>query len=429
MGKPDFRLPPGVKDILPEEIPKWHYLEDIIRELAKLHRFREIRTPIFEMALLFQRGVGEATDIVVKEMYLFKDRGGRELALRPEGTAPVARAYVEHGLHTRPQPLKLYYVGPMFRHDRPQMGRNRQFHQFGAEIFGAPGPAADAEVIFLLAQFLRRAGVREWELELNSVGCPVCRPQLVAALKEYLEGRASHLCPDCRQRLERNPLRVLDCKEESCRQVVQQAPTPLDYLCSRCESHFRGVQEELYSLEVPFRLNPRLVRGLDYYTGTTFEVLSPRLGAQNALGGGGRYDYLVEECGGPPTPGVGFAVGLERVLLALERQEDSPLPKDEVRWGIFVVAADEEGRKRQAYWLKLLRSAGLPADRDYASGRGLRAQLKQADRHRARWALILGAEELGRGMVRLRDLESGEQVDLPEAEVIAWLRQKETGGS
>ncbi|MGO0122997.1 histidine--tRNA ligase [Desulfothermobacter acidiphilus] len=428
MGKLDLRLPPGVKDILPEEIPGWHYLEDVVRELALLYRFHEIRTPILEKALLFKRGVGETTDIVLKEMYVFKDRGGRELALRPEGTAPIVRAYVEHGLHTRPQPLKLYYLGPMFRHDRPQMGRSRQFHQFGAEIFGAPGPLADAEIIAFLSAFLSRAGVRDWELELNSVGCPECRPRLLAALQDYFRAHLTELCPDCRQRLERNPLRVLDCKEAVCQEVVQRAPTPMDYLCSRCQSHFAAVQEELRGMELPFRINPRLVRGLDYYTGTAFEVLSSSLGAQNALGGGGRYDYLVQECGGPPTPGVGFAVGLERVLLALSKQPDCPFPTGEKRQGVFVVAPDEEGRREQARWVRRLRSAGVPSDRDYVAERGLRAQLRQADRMGARWALILGSEELAQGKVRLRDLEKGEQFDLPVERVIDWLKTEATGG-
>ncbi|MEW6447484.1 MAG: histidine--tRNA ligase [Bacillota bacterium] len=416
-----MKKPRGVHDILPGEVERWQYLESLIRELARVYGFQEIRTPVFEFTELFLRGVGEETDIVAKEMYSFSDRRGRSLSLRPEGTAPVVRAFIENSMYTWPQPVKLYYMGPMFRYDRPQAWRYRQFHQFGVEVFGSADPAVDVEVIALLKDFYDRIGLRNLILEVNSVGCPECRGDLVAALRSYFRGSAD-LCRDCKDRVERNPLRLLDCKEERCRELARKAPVPLQFLCPRCEEHFQAVKRELDTHNISYTVNPRLVRGLDYYTGTAFEVLVPDAGAQNAIGGGGRYDNLVETCGGPPTPGVGFAVGLERTMRALE-QQGVKLPGT-AGLEVFVVTAGEGAAAKLPGVLRLLRRAGVAADRGH-TGRGLKGQLKQAHRRGARWAVILGDEELSRGCVAVRDMDTGAQVEISEAELVQWLRTRQ----
>lgn len=413
-----IKRPRGVADILPGEVERWQRLESAIHELARVYDYREIRTPIFEFTELFQRGVGEETDIVAKEMYTFSDRRGRSLSLRPEGTAAVVRAFIENNMHAWPQPVKLYYVGPMFRYDRPQAGRFRQFHQFGAEVFGSAEPAVDAEVIDLLMTFYDKIGLQGLELQINSVGCPECRKELTAALSAYMRPRTAVLCRDCKERVKRNPLRLLDCKEPGCRALVKEAPVPLDFLCAPCAAHFAAVKRELETLDIGYNVNPSLVRGLDYYTGTSFEVLLPGIGAQNAIGAGGRYDNLVETCGGPPTPGVGFAVGIERTLLALEQQGVDL--SGETRRGVFVAVVGEDATPDAVRILRALREAGIQADRDFAR-RGLKAQLKQAHKRRVKWVVIVGEEELSRGNVAVRHMDTGEQVEVNEAELISFL--------
>ncbi|MDA8353034.1 MAG: histidine--tRNA ligase, partial [Firmicutes bacterium] len=315
-----FRIPRGTQDLLPGEVEKWQYVEEKAKELCRRYHFSEVRTPVFEQTSLFQRGVGETTDIVEKEMYTFEDRGGRSLTLRPEGTASVVRSFVENKLYADTPPTKLYYIGPMFRYERPQAGRQRQFHQFGVEVFGTEEPDVDAEIIDLGYRFYRATGLADVKVELNSVGCPRCRPVHREALVEYLTPHKEELCKDCQSRLERNPMRILDCKNESCHRITEGAPKVIDFLCDHCGPHFDSVKEALELLEVPFHVNTRLVRGLDYYTQTAFEFVLEGKGG-GSLGGGGRYNGLVEEVGGPETPGIGFAVGLERVLMALEQQE------------------------------------------------------------------------------------------------------------
>jgi histidyl-tRNA synthetase len=413
--------PRGTNDILPGEIERWQYLESVLREVAELYGYQEIRTPIFEHTELFQRGVGETSDIVEKEMYTFIDRGERSLTLRPEGTASTVRALLEHKRHTGPLPVKFYYIGPMFRYDRPQAGRFRQFHQFGVEVFGAAEPGLDAEVIAMSMDIYGRLGLHNLHVELNSVGCPQCRKVYREALQNYLKDKLAELCPTCQGRYSKNPLRIFDCKSPQCQQLVADAPTINQMLCTDCQAHFQQVQEYLRELKISFNLNPGLVRGLDYYTRTAFEIVAEGIGAQSAIGGGGRYDNLVEECGGPSLPGIGYAMGLERILLTLEEQQVSlPLP---ARKTIFVAAIGEEAQKAAAILAQDLRKAGLPAERDY-QGRSLKAQLKTAHRLEASYTLIIGEEEMQKGIVQLRKMLESQQLCLPWPEVVPYLKKE-----
>ncbi|MDN5348167.1 MAG: histidyl-tRNA synthetase [Clostridia bacterium] len=413
--------PRGTEDILPEEIEAWYYLESTAREVCRQYGYREIRTPIFEHTELFNRSVGETSDIVSKEMYTFDDRGGRSITLRPEGTAPVVRAFLEHHLYAQVQPVKLFYLGPMFRYGRPQAGRLRQFHQFGVEAFGSQDPAIDAEVIALAMDFYRRLGLKNLELHLNSVGCPACRSEHRARLQEFLRDRLSELCPTCRERFERNPLRIFDCKEEACREMVARAPTITEALCGNCAAHFQAVQRYLRAIGIEFQVDTYLVRGLDYYTHTAFEIMVEGIGAQSSIGGGGRYNGLVEACGGPPTPGVGFGLGLERILLALKAQGWEP----ERRGGADVlVLTAGPGLEEQAFRLTAaLRAAGLAADKDYL-GRSLKAQMKYAGRYPVKLAVILGPEEWGRGRALVRDLAEGWQEEVPLNGLIDYCQKR-----
>lgn len=404
--------PRGTEDIVGAASAEWQFLEKLARDLGRRYGYEEIRTPIFEHTELFARSVGETSDIVSKEMYTFTDRGGRSLTLRPEGTAAVVRAFLENRLYTGPLPVKLYYLGPMFRYGRPQAGRLRQFHQFGAELLGARDPAADAEVISLAMEFFQTLGLAGLELHLNSVGCPQCRPAYRQALLSYLGPRREELCADCLARYERNPLRVFDCKEERCREVLRAAPLVTQYLCPDCAAHFAAVKEALQAMEIQYHEDPWLVRGLDYYTNTAFEIMVAGIGAQSSLGGGGRYDGLVAECGGPPTPAVGLAIGLERVLLALRNQgKQLPLPEERK---IFVATASPAGARLAVGLLARLRRAGYTADKDYL-GRSLKAQMKQADRWGAAVTVILGEEELAQGVATLRHMPTGQQEKVPLA--------------
>ena len=398
--------PRGTADITPGEIQKWRYVEGEFYRICRAFGYAEIRTPVFEHTELFVRGVGDTTDIVEKEMYTFVDRGGRSITLRPENTAPAVRAYLENGLYNAPKPVKLFYIGPMFRYDRPQAGRLRQFHQAGVEVFGSYDPAVDAETAAMAVGYLEGLGLKNLELHINSVGCSSCRPVLRQKLKEFFASYSGELCEHCRQRLSKNPLRVLDCKNESCREAAALAPVTHDYLCGDCSRHFDRVKEYLKRAGVEFTVNPRLVRGLDYYTHTAFEITAPGIGAQSSVGGGGRYNGLVEACGGPPTPGVGFAVGLERVILALD-QQGIVLP-DEGGLEVFVVSAGEKTSEEAFALLQEIRRKGISADKDYM-GRSVKAQMKQAARSKAFYAVIAGEEELKAGCVVIKDMASGEQ--------------------
>ncbi|BCU82508.1 histidine--tRNA ligase [Polycladomyces abyssicola] len=417
----NVRIPRGTADIMPGEVEKWQYVEEKARDVCRRYHFSEIRTPIFEHTELFQRGVGETTDIVEKEMYTFEDRGGRSLTLRPEGTAAVVRAFVEHKVYGQPQPTKWFYIGPMFRYERPQAGRMRQFHQFGLEVFGSHDPGTDAEVIALGAHFFEAVGLKGVTVHLNSVGCPKCRPVHREKLVAYLTPHKDRLCRDCQSRLERNPLRILDCKNETCRQITEGAPAVLDVLCDECAPHFEAVKRHLDLLGVDYTVNPRLVRGLDYYTRTAFEYMLEGLGAQaSTIGGGGRYNGMVEEFGGGDVPGIGFATGLERVLLALEEQGVT-LPLDR-SLDCFLVTLGDEAQEKAVTLLQSLRKAGCSADRDYL-GRKLKAQMKAADRMNARFVAILGEEELKQNQIVVKDMTTGEQETVNLDQFVDYIRQ------
>jgi len=416
-----IQRPKGTQDLLPGEIEKWHYLENVIRQVCRDYGYEEIRTPIFEATELFERGVGETTDIVNKEMYTFIDKGNRSLTLRPEGTASVCRAFVENKLHAGTLPVKLYYIGPMFRYENTQKGRYRQFHQFGVEVLGADQPIVDAEVIQMVWELYRRLGLKDIEVLLNSVGCPECRSRYRNRLQEFLKDKQDKLCGDCRSRLERNPLRILDCKNRGCQELTADAPTINTVLCDDCADHFAKVKSFLDVAGVKYRVNPRLVRGLDYYCKTAFEVLVDDIGAQNAICGGGRYDGLIESIGGPPTPGIGFAMGMERVLAAMERQQC--MPDFDTNQFVMIVALGDQAQHKGFELLGKFREMSVPASIDLL-GRKLKSQLKAADKQGVKYVLILGDEELEQQKIILRDLSMGEQEEIPLNNAIEAIKEK-----
>lgn len=401
-------IPKGTKDMLPQDAYKWHYVESIARETAALFGFREIRTPMFEHTELFTRGVGETTDIVTKEMYTFLDKGGRSMTLRPEGTAGVARAFIENGLAQQTLPMKAYYLASVFRYERPQNGRLREHHQFGVELYGSELPSADAEVIALAHTFLTKAGLKSLSLNINSIGCRECRAKYNAALKEYIGANLNNMCTACRDRFDRNPLRILDCKEEKCRAITAGAPRITDFLCDGCREHFAEVQNTLARLNIPFAVNPSIVRGLDYYTRTVFEFVSDDIGAQGTVCGGGRYNHLVEEVGGKPTAAVGFGLGLERLLMVLENT--GALTAEPERSDVYLAALGERAAEYVPVLAAKLRAAGVKTEFDLM-GRGLKAQMKYADKCGARFSAVIGDEEMARGSAALKNMETGESAE------------------
>ncbi|MEA2087943.1 MAG: histidine--tRNA ligase [Candidatus Caldatribacteriota bacterium] len=404
-----IKVPKGTQDILPEDISKWYYIENVIKETLNKYGYKEIRTPFFEYTDLFVRGIGESTDIVTKEMFTFPDRKGRSLTLRPEGTAPVIRAYLENRMDRISKVIKLFYLGPMFRCEKPQAGRFRQFNQFGIEIIGTKSPAADAEVIITALDVYKKLGLKNLEILINSVGCKKCRVDYVRKLKKYLKNKKDFLCSECKERYIKNPLRVLDCKKDSCKRIIEEAPMITENLCQECKSHFAQVKSYLDDQKVIFHENPRLVRGLDYYTKTAFEIISGELGAQNAIGGGGRYDDLVEELGGRPTPAVGFAAGIERMIITIEQQKvEWPVEKG---LDIFVAKVDEKNKDTAFKLLQKIRAAGLSADMDYSEG-SLKSQMRIANKIGARYTVIVGEEELSKNMVILRNMQTKEQKEV-----------------
>jgi len=393
---------------LPGEIGVWQETEKTCQEIFALYNYKEIRTPVFESTELFSRSIGKTTDIVSKEMYTFADRKGRSLTLRPEETAPVVRAALENNLISKDQVVKLYYLGPMFRYERPQAGRYRQFYQAGVEVFGSADPLVDAEIVIMAWQIFEKLGLIDLEVDINSVGDEKCRPQYVEKLKAYFKDQEKALCEDCRVRLQVNPLRILDCKEPGCQKYIDKAPASADNLCKDCRQHFEKVVKWLGLAGIKYKVNHRLVRGLDYYTRTTFEVVSRQLGAQNAVCGGGRYDTLVEELGGKATPAAGFAIGMDRlveVLKSTERRTQS------TEIGIYIATLGEEAKKKGFEILIELRRMGISADMDYI-GKSLKAQLKAADQSKARFTLILGEEEIKTGMAKLKNMQTTEQEEV-----------------
>jgi histidyl-tRNA synthetase len=409
-----YRAPHGTRDILPPESSLWQYVEDKIREVMRIYDYREIRFPVFEQTELFQRGIGESTDIVTKEMYTFKDMGGRSLTLRPEGTAPVVRAFIQHSLGKRSPMHKLYYIGPMFRQERPQKGRMRQFHQFGAELLGTLDPAADAEMIDLNLEVYRRLGLEKLKLYINSVGCPKCRPDHRQKLLDFATDKLPELCSDCNLRYTRNPSRMFDCKVEKCQQILKDAPVMLDSLCDECRGHFEKVKHNLHSLGIDFEIDSRMVRGLDYYTKTAFEMKTEELGAQDSLSGGGRYDLLVSDFGGEGTPAIGFAAGMERLVLTMESMK-IVYPSD-ANIDIFIAPMGEVAKKKGMKLLFDLRKEGRSCDMDYLD-RSLKAQMREANRLGAKKVIIVGDRELQEGVYEVKDMQTGEQVRMPQVKL------------
>lgn len=401
-----IRAVKGTKDVIPDEVYKWQYVESIARATFETFGFREIRTPIFEHTELFVKGTGETTDIVQKEMYTFNDKGGRSITLRPEGTPPIVRSYLENSLFTDMPINKLYYIGPMFRYERPQAGRFRQHQQIGAEIIGSPSPYADAELISMYLNFVSKLGIKDIKLHLNSVGCAECKPDYNSALKAYAKEHFDSLCETCRDRFDRNPLRMLDCKIESCRAIFARGPVMLDHLCDNCKNHLNTIVKALSNLGLPNSLNPFLVRGLDYYTKTVFEVTARGLGSQDAIAGGGRYDNLIEQMGGKSTPALGFGCGQNRLIATMEAQNvNFPSPQ---KMKVYIASLCEEASSKAFEIASILRQSGIATEAGFDS-KSLRSQMKIADKLGVRYVVMIGEDELVKGAVTIRDMESGEQ--------------------
>ena len=412
--------PRGTRDILPDQIGNWRKIEAAAKIMCGRFGYEEIRTPIFEHTELFLRGIGDTTDIVSKEMYTMTDRGGRSITLRPENTAAVVRAYLENKLYADQNVTRLFYIGPMFRYDRPQAGRFRQFHQFGVEAIGAKGPMVDAEIIALAVAYLKSLGLSELRLLVNSVGCPKCRPVYRERLQAYLRPDFERLCEDCQSRFDRNPMRILDCKHETCKAIVKDAPRMLDVLCDECKEHFEGLQELLTAAGLTFEIDTGLVRGLDYYTKTAFEIQYTPLGAQSAVCGGGRYDGLIEECGGNSTPGIGFAIGMERVLLAMEQQGLLDAGKENPQ--VYIACQGHDAQTVGFQLAVALRSRGVTVDMDVMD-RSLKAQMKAANRCGAKFTVLLGENELTNQRMILRNMTEASQLEIDLHDLDSLLKE------
>ncbi|MDL2323798.1 histidine--tRNA ligase [Ruminococcaceae bacterium OttesenSCG-928-A16] len=410
-----YTRPRGTQDVLPQDSWKWQYIEDVIRGTARGYGYGEMRLPTFESTDLFARGVGDGTDIVAKEMYTFEDKGGRSITLRPEGTAGVARAVLENGLlASSPLPLKSYYIQSCFRYEKAQKGRLREFHQFGIECFGTHEPVSDVETMLVARDVFKKLGVNDSiTLEINSIGCPKCRPAYNQKLREYFESQREELCPTCKQRLEKNPMRILDCKEEKCQKIAAGAPVMLDYLCEDCTTHFEEVKNLLAEADAAYVINPRIVRGLDYYTNTVFEFIAEGVGTQGTVCAGGRYNGLIEQFGGQPTPAVGYGMGLERLLMLMEEQ--GKLPEEKQGPLLYAVGQSEAGRKAARLLVAGLRNAGFPAEYDLAN-RSVKAQMKAAGRLNAAYTVVLGDDEVSSGKAVLKNMETREESEIVLAE-------------
>ncbi|MGN0817351.1 MAG: histidine--tRNA ligase [Candidatus Coproplasma sp.] len=415
-----INVPKGTKDVLPSQSYKWQFVENTAREVAEVFNMKEIRTPVFEHTELFQRGVGDTTDIVNKEMYTFLDKGARSITLKPEGTAGAVRLFIENGLANSPLPLKAFYITPCYRYERPQAGRLREFHQFGIEVFGAKSPATDAEVILAASSFLKKLGITKTQLQLNSIGCKTCRAEYNAALKNYLRPNLDKMCPTCRERFDKNPLRILDCKEEECKKITAGAPTILDYLCDDCRTHFEEVKSLLSAQGVEFTVNSGIVRGLDYYTKTVFEFVSTAIGAQGTVCGGGRYDALIEELGGNPTPAIGFAAGIERLLLLMENT-GATFP-EERKPDLYLACMDGATRAKAFSVASELREGGASVETDLME-RSVKSQFKYADKIGARFVAVIGESEMQEGAVNIKKMSDGTQVKVAFADILNFLKE------
>jgi len=413
------KAPKGTKDVLPKDVYKWQYIEQKVREVCSYFGFSEIRTPTFEHTELVQRGVGETTDIFQKEMYTFLDKAGRSITLKPEGTAPAARAYLENNLYADVQPTKLFYITPVFRYENVQAGRLREHHQFGVELFGSKEATADAEVISLAFTFFNNLGLDDLKVNINNIGCPNCRPNYNNALKEYLKENYDELCPVCKDRYERNPLRVLDCKNDKCKKIAEKAPVVIDYICDECKNHFDELKAELDSLGINYVVDPYIVRGLDYYTKTVFEIISEDIGAKSTVCGGGRYDNLIEEIGGPKTPAVGFGLGIERLLLMLE-SKGIKIPNDKKKL-VFIASLGERAKREASKIAFNLRKDGICAEKDIMN-RSLKAQMKYANKIGADYVIIIGDEELDKGVAKLKDMITGQESEILLSEINSSLK-------
>ena len=416
--------PKGTKDIYGSYMEEWQRVEQVMRELCSDFGIKEIRIPIFEHTELYLRGVGDTTDIVQKEMYTFKDKADRSITLRPEGTAGVARSFIEHGMYNNPQPTRRFYIGPMFRYENTQKGRQRQFHQFGVEMLGSYSPALDAEAISVVAELLKRLGIKDVELRINSLGCNKCRQRYNTALKEYIGSNIDKLCDDCKSRFDKNPLRVLDCKEESCQRIIAEAPVVLDYLDDECKEHFETVKAILDDMGIKYTVDEKIVRGLDYYTRTVFEFVANGIGAQGTVCGGGRYDNLIAECGGQPMGCAGFAVGIERLLLMLEAQNGEFKETNEM--DIYIGSIGKEGLVKSQGIAYRMRSEGIRAEGD-SVGRSVKAQMKYANKIGAKYSVILGDNEIAEDTANLKNMETGEQEQIKVSELVEIMKKKING--
>ncbi|MCL5774563.1 MAG: histidine--tRNA ligase [Firmicutes bacterium] len=412
--------PRGTYDVMPDESANWIFVEEKAREISWIYGYSEVRTPILKLRSFFSRGIGEETDIVEKEMYTFPDKKGRSLTLRPEGTASVVRAYLERKV-PQDRLFKAYYIGPFFRYERPQAGRYRQFYQWGIEAIGSMDPALDVETIKVAMAFYSSLGLKNLSCDINSIGCRNCRTPYKEALKEYFKDKVEHMCPDCRRRLDKNPLRILDCKRESCIEPVKGSPVMIDFLCDDCRVHFENLKNYLSLLNIPFKLNPFIVRGLDYYTKTVYEVVSNSLGAQNSLCGGGRYDNLIEDLGGPSVPAVGFAAGLERAIMVMEKEGGAFTEKSKTE--VFFISMGVEAKKAASKLLDGVRSAGIMAETDYL-GRSIKTQMKEAGRLGAKFVALIGDEELKSNSITVKDMVKKEQESVRTEELVKYLKEK-----
>lgn len=413
--------PKGTIDITPKDVYKWHFIEQKLRGISDKFNFKEIRTPNYEHTELFQRGVGDTTDVVSKEMYTFFDKGDRSITLRPEGTAGAARSFIETGMYADSKPTKLYYIIPCYRYEKPQAGRLREFRQYGVEMYGSPDPSCDAEVISIAKRIFNELGITKLQLNINNIGCPDCRKKYNDKLKAYLSERKEELCSTCRERLDKNPMRIFDCKSEICQGIIKDAPTMFDNVCEPCKEHFDTVLDYLDAMEISYKIDKGIVRGLDYYTKTVFEFVSTDIGAQGTVCGGGRYDNLIEEIGGKPCPGMGFAIGLERLLMVMESLKISFEPEERIK--LFIASLDKNSDMFGAKMVNQLRTHGVKCEKDFM-GRTLKAQLKYANKINAENLIVIGEEEIANNKFNLKNMDSGEVTEISYDELLSMLGGK-----